>query len=207
MKIDYRLAKFTTSVATPSQLPPDVGREVAFVGRSNSGKSSALNTLTEQKGLARTSKTPGRTQLINFFNLTPAQRLVDLPGYGYAKAPASEQERWARLINRYLEKRASLAGLVVLMDIRHPLTSFDLQLLEWAQSQSLPVHILLSKADKLPFGKQKTTLLQVQKILINQPNISIQLFSSLKKLGLEELKAHLATWFAASASPTPTGDA
>lgn len=195
MKIDYRLAQFTTSVATFSQLPPDDGREVAFVGRSNSGKSSALNTLTEQKGLARTSKTPGRTQLINFFNLTPSLRLVDLPGYGYAKAPASEQERWARLINSYLEKRASLAGLVVLMDIRHPLTSFDLSLLEWAQNQSLPIHILLSKADKLPFGKQKTTLLQVQKTLINYPSISIQLFSSLKKLGLDELKAHLATWF------------
>lgn len=194
MKIDYRLAQFSISAATPSQLPPDDGREVAFVGRSNAGKSSALNALTEQKNLARTSKTPGRTQLINFFNLTPSQRLVDLPGYGYAKAPASEQERWARLINRYLEKRASLAGLVVLMDIRHPLTPFDFQLLEWAESQSLPVHILLSKADKLAFGKQKSTLLQIQKALIDHPQITIQLFSSLKKIGLDELKSHLATW-------------
>ncbi len=200
MKIEYRLAQFTISAATPSQLPPDEGREVAFVGRSNSGKSSALNTLTEQKGLARTSKTPGRTQLINFFNLTPSLRLVDLPGYGYAKAPLSEQQRWIRLIHSYLEKRDSLAGLVVLMDIRHPLTSFDLQLIEWAQSRNLPLHILLSKADKLPFGKQKTTLLQVQKALQDYPNTTLQLFSSLKKIGLDELKAQLASWFTSKIS-------
>jgi len=191
---EFNQAEFLISAAQYQQFPEDTGKEVAFVGRSNSGKSSALNTLTNNKRLARTSKTPGRTQLINFFNLDEQHRLVDLPGYGFAQAPIEAQKKWIALINHYMSFRQSLAGLVVLMDIRHPLTKLDIQMLEWTMPRELPVHILLSKCDKLPFGKQKTTLLEVKKQIKDMPNLTLQLFSSMNKIGLDELKKQLLTW-------------
>lgn len=194
MKNIYRTATFLISVAHTRQLPTDEGFEVAFVGRSNAGKSSALNALTEQKALARTSKTPGRTQLINFFTLADERRLVDLPGYGYAKAPLAAQQQWSRLINSYITARQSLKGIVLLMDIRHPFTPFDLQLIDWTATQGIALHILLSKADKLAFGNQKITLLKAQQTLKQYSHISIQLFSSLKKTGLDELQQQLNSW-------------
>ena len=135
-----------------AQCPNDDGCEIAFAGRSNAGKSSAINTLTRNKGLARTSKTPGRTQLINFFQLDEGKRLVDLPGYGYAKVPIAMKRKWDKHLAEYLQLRQSLAGLILLMDIRHPLQEFDLQMLNWAAQAGLPVHILLTKSDKLKRG-------------------------------------------------------
>lgn len=191
---EFNQAEFLISAAQYQQFPEDTGKEVAFVGRSNSGKSSALNALTNNKRLARTSKTPGRTQLINFFNLDEQHRLVDLPGYGFAQAPVEAQKKWIALINHYMSFRQSLTGLVLLMDIRHPLTKLDWQMLEWTMPRNLPTHILLSKCDKLPFGKQKATLLEVQKEIKNIPNFTLQLFSAQNKIGLDELKKQLITW-------------
>ncbi|MGK0335481.1 MAG: GTP-binding protein, partial [Candidatus Azotimanducaceae bacterium] len=154
-------ATFLKSAATLQQCPADLGAEVAFCGRSNAGKSSALNCLTDQKKLARTSKTPGRTQLINFFSLSESLRLVDLPGYGYAKVPPKMKAEWQRNLDDYLRGRDSLRGLIQVMDIRHPLREFDKLMLEWSESAELPVHILLTKADKLKRGPQQSTLLGV----------------------------------------------
>src|SRR5690348_5596497 len=145
MRLDFRHTRFLTSAAALGGLPPDLGREVAFAGRSNAGKSSALNVITGVNGLARVSKTPGRTRLLNVFALTDAMRLVDLPGYGYAKVPEAERLKWGELLDGYLGTRQSLAGLIVVMDIRHPLTEFDRQLLGFAAPLQLPVHVLLSK--------------------------------------------------------------
>jgi len=194
-KIDYRQATFLISAAHSKQFPADEGKEVAFVGRSNSGKSSALNTLTDHKNLARTSKTPGRTQLINFFTLDTEHRLVDLPGYGFAKAPIEAQKKWISVINHYLKHRESLAGIILLMDIRHPFMDFDTKMIEWSQEQNIPLHILLSKADKLAFGKQKAAYLQVKKEIGDNPLVTVQLFSSLKKIGLDDLKKQMGIWF------------
>src|SRR5574344_3130863 len=144
-------AQFLISAARVDQCPPDEGLEVAFVGRSNSGKSSALNTLT-RASLARTSKTPGRTQLLNFFALDEDRRLVDLPGYGYAKVPIPLKLHWQQHLEAYLSSRESLCGVVLMMDIRHPLTEFDRMMLDWALASRLPIHVLLTKADKLTFG-------------------------------------------------------
>jgi GTP-binding protein len=183
----YFQTKFINSSPHLRHTPPDQGKEVAFAGRSNAGKSSAINTLTRQSGLARTSKTPGRTQLLNFFAINEQQRFVDLPGYGYAKVPLSVKEEWHKLMETYLSQRQSLCGIVLVMDVRHPLTDFDWQMVEWCSHQQLPLHILLTKADKLAFGAAKTTLLQVQKELetVNLP-LSLQLFSALKKSGIDE---------------------
>ena len=183
----YRQATFELSAAKLSQLPADTGYEVAFAGRSNAGKSSVLNVITEQKALARTSKTPGRTQLINVFSLDDERRLIDLPGYGYAKVPEKVKEEWQKLLDSYLQTRECLRGIVLIMDIRHPLKPFDQMMLEWSYACKLPIHILLNKADKLKRGPAKSTLLVVQKELKDFENlVSVQLFSALDKTGKDE---------------------
>ena len=188
-------ASFLISAAKVEQCPTDSGREVAFAGRSNAGKSSALNTLTHAS-LARTSKTPGRTQLLNFFSLDEERRLVDLPGYGYAKVPIPLKQHWQEHLEAYLSSRHSLSGVVLLMDIRHPLTEFDRLMLDWAQASSMPLHILLTKADKLAFGAQKNALLKVQRDVRQGwgDTASIQLFSAPKRQGVEDAQRVLAAW-------------
>jgi GTP-binding protein len=179
--------------------PSDMGQEVAFAGRSNAGKSSAINMLTRQNALARTSKTPGRTQLLNFFALNEQQRFVDLPGYGFAKVPLAVKKDWHKMMEQYLAQRESLCGIILVMDIRHPLTEFDWQMLEWAQHRPLPVHILLTKADKLNFGVAKAALLAVQKALADlRIPVTVQLFSALKKMGMDEGHGAIDQLFAAS---------
>lgn len=191
----FRQASFLTSANALSQLPPDDGAEAAFAGRSNAGKSSALNVITEQRNLARTSKTPGRTQLINFFVLDEQHRLVDLPGYGYAKVPEKVKRHWQQVLSDYLATRQCLRGLVLLMDIRHPLKEFDRQMLDWCHHQEMPVHILLTKADKLKRGPAANTLQQVRKTLKSDyPLATAQLFSSLNRQGVDEARAKLAEW-------------
>ena len=193
--LDFRNAAFLQSASAIENAPDDFGSEVAFAGRSNSGKSSAINTLTHQAKLARTSRTPGRTQLINFFSLSDHQRLVDLPGYGFAKVPLAVKKKWNQQLERYLQYRESLRGLVMLMDIRHPLTEPDRQMLAWAEAASMPIHILLTKADKLKRGPAQTTLLSVRKELSTKSDlISIQLFSSLKRQGVDTLGRQLNNW-------------
>ncbi len=193
----YHTASFLTSVARLSQLSEDVGAEVAFIGRSNSGKSSAINALTQQKGLARTSKTPGRTQLINYFKLDDDRSLVDLPGYGYAKVPAKVKQMWEQLIDDYLRSRDSLKGLVLIMDCRHPWQHFDQQILDWAGIANLPVHILLTKSDKLKFGARKAVLHEISnKIKALAGDVKVQLFSATHHEGIDELCERLDEWFA-----------
>ncbi|MDS4027173.1 MAG: ribosome biogenesis GTP-binding protein YihA/YsxC [Candidatus Contendobacter sp.] len=193
--IRYRNACFLNSVHSLAQLPPDTGREVAFAGRSNAGKSSALNVLTSQRQLARVSKTPGRTQLLNFFQMEPERYLVDLPGYGYAQVPDAIRQHWRLLLERYLRERRALCGLMLLMDIRHPLTPLDRQLLDSCAYRQLPTHILLTKADKLSRGAARTVLQQVQKMLkTDYPSASAQLFSAMTQLGMDEAHAQLDQW-------------
>ncbi len=195
--IIFNKAQFLLSAPSVKQCPDDTGKEVAFAGRSNAGKSSAINTLTNNKKLARTSKTPGRTQLLNFFTLTDDCRLVDLPGYGFAKVPKAMKQAWDRNLAGYLQERQSLQGLVMLMDIRHPLRQYDWQMIRWASESGMPVHLLLTKADKLKKGPAKSTLLQVERDLEDEnlmENITIQTFSSLKKEGINELKEKLQSW-------------
>lgn len=188
-------SSFQTSAAKLGQCPTDEGAEVAFAGRSNAGKSSAINAITQQNKLAKTSKTPGRTQLINFFNtVSEQQRIVDLPGYGYAKVPLAMKRQWESFIDTYLRERQCLKGLFLIMDVRHPLTEFDSMILKWTQDSDLRTHILLTKADKLKFGAAKSTLLKVQKALTNNPNASAQLFSATQRTGLDEARAKLAEW-------------
>lgn len=195
-KINYQQATFLTSAPDIKALPADEGIEVAFAGRSNAGKSSALNTLTRQNSLARTSKTPGRTQLINTFSLDEQRRLIDLPGYGFAKVPLAVKEKWQKSLAEYLMKRTSLKGLVVLMDIRHPLKDLDQDLIHWAVGSELPVLILLTKADKLGPGARKKTLLEVREAtLAFMGDITVHAFSSLNKLGLPELEQVLDLWY------------
>lgn len=192
----YRQATFLTSAARLSQTPPDQGFEVAFAGRSNAGKSSAINTLCDQKSLARTSKIPGRTQLLNFFTLDEQRRIVDLPGYGYAKVAEGIKREWQGLLASYLEQRECLRGLMLLMDIRHPLKEYDMQMLQWANHIGLPVHALLTKADKLKKGPAASTRLKIHQRLIKMnPQFSVQTFSSLKKSGIDEAHAKLDQWF------------
>lgn len=197
MTIAFNNARFMFSVARLQQAPPDVGAEVAFAGRSNAGKSSAMNAITNNKKLARTSKTPGRTQLLNYFSLDPQQsrRLVDLPGYGYAQVPQAVKRQWQALLSNYLETRESLAGLVLVMDVRHPLRDFDRQMLNWAAEDDLAVHVLLTKADKLKRGKATSTLLEVRKQLAGlHANASVQLFSATARQGLDEVQDKLCRW-------------
>jgi GTP-binding protein len=193
----YRQARFLTSAAKLHQCPPDEGHEVAFAGRSNAGKSSAINALCDHKGLTKVSKTPGRTQLINFFELDEARRLVDLPGYGFARVSVKVKQQWQQHLAEYLEQRRCLRGIVLLMDVRHPLKAFDLQMLEWAGRMGLPVHVLLTKADKLKRGPASAALLQVKKALREmEGEFSAQLFSSLKRTGIEEAHRKLDRWLA-----------
>ncbi|PCJ46216.1 MAG: hypothetical protein COA99_03060 [Moraxellaceae bacterium] len=189
-------AEFVVSAQDITQCPPDEGFEVAFAGRSNSGKSSSINSITNQRKLARTSKTPGRTQLINFFAINDELRLVDLPGYGYAQVPESMKREWQANMSEYVERRECLAGLVLVMDIRHPLREFDLMMLDWSSHFGMPVHILLSKADKLNAGPAQSVLISVQNEVESiGDHISVQLFSSLKKDGVEQAQKVIARWF------------
>lgn len=193
--INLNQATFATSAPDISKLSADTGIEVAFAGRSNAGKSSALNTLTNQKSLARTSKTPGRTQLINVFDLGNDRRLVDLPGYGFAKVPLAMKQKWQKALGEYLQQRESLKGLVVLMDIRHPLKDLDKDLIYWAAESELPVLVLLTKADKLSQGKRSAEVLKVRKKLAElNADISVQAFSSLKRTGVEQATKVICTW-------------
>lgn len=197
-EIVFTKAYFTKSAPSIRECPPETGSEVAFAGRSNAGKSSAINALTNQK-LARTSKTPGRTQLINFFNVGDNQRLVDLPGYGYAKVSRDQKEKWQRDLSEYLQKRQCLKGLILLMDIRHPLQEFDTTMLDWAIRGNMPIHILLTKADKLSRMQANNALFGVQKQLKQaklDQLVSIQCFSALKYAGLDQLKMKLQSWLA-----------
>jgi len=188
-------ATFTLSAPDIRRLPEDSGIEVAFAGRSNAGKSSALNTLTNQRGLARVSKTPGRTQLINIFEVAPNRRLVDLPGYGFAKVPIEMKKKWQKALGEYLEKRECLKGLVILMDIRHPLKDLDMDLIQWAADSDLPILALLTKCDKLSQGKRSSEVLQVKKALSSlNADISVQAFSSLKYTGLEQANKLICQW-------------
>ncbi len=195
--LNYRQASFFKSAAKLSQCPENEGREVAFAGRSNAGKSSALNALTGSNKLARTSKTPGRTQLINFFQVQDDVFLVDLPGYGYAKVPEAMKKEWQHHMTDYLERRDALVGLVLLMDIRHPMKEFDQMMLNWSVSANLPLHILLTKADKLKQGAAKQVLNKLKQDLARFPLVSTQLFSSLKRSGVDQLAAKLDEWFLA----------
>jgi GTP-binding protein len=188
---------FFTTVAHLRDLPTDSLAEVAFAGRSNAGKSSAINTLTGRTRLAHVSKTPGRTQHLNYFTVAPGKYLVDLPGYGFAKTPDAIKGQWEKLLAPYLEGRAHLAGLIVIMDCRHPMTDLDCRLLNWFSPTRRPIHVLLSKADKLSRQAQMSVLAKVCAAL--KPlgeQCSAQLFSSLKKTGIEECEAVLAHWFA-----------
>lgn len=178
---------FLLSAWQPHQFPADAGAEVAFAGRSNAGKSSALNAIVGRKDMARTSKTPGRTQLINFFELQPDRRLADLPGYGYAKVPEQMRKHWRELLSRYVETRQSLTGLVIVMDARRPLTDFDKQMLDWTQAHGLPTHLLLTKADKLSRGDANLTLKRVRSAV--DDTVSAQLFSAVAKTGVEDARA------------------
>jgi len=178
-------AAFLKSVAKFSQCPRDVGSEVAFCGRSNAGKSSAINYLTDQQKLARTSKTPGRTQLINFFSVTDSIRLVDLPGYGYAKVPIKVKNEWHKNIDDYFQNRQSLKGLILVMDIRHPLKEFDLMMLEWSKTAEVAMHIILTKADKYKRGAQQAALFKVRKMV--PEHVTVQTFSSTADMGKQTL--------------------
>ena len=192
----YRLAAFLKNAALFKQLPPDEGYEVAFAGRSNAGKSTALNTLAIQKRLARTSKTPGRTQLINLFMLDESRRLVDLPGYGFADVPIKVKEEWQRTLARYLEVRTCLRGIVLLMDCRHPLQVLDQSLIKQVLAREVPIHILLTKSDKLSRGSAKNCLVKVRNEFKDAADwVSVQTFSSLNKEGVDELIAQLDIWF------------
>ncbi|MCF6777513.1 ribosome biogenesis GTP-binding protein YihA/YsxC [Thiotrichales bacterium 19X7-9] len=193
--MNYQRASFLKSVAEIDQLPPDDGYEIAFAGRSNAGKSSALNTLTQQKQLARVSKTPGRTQLINVFPLDEQRRLIDLPGYGYAKVPLKMINQWRILIDAYVSQRQCLKGIVLLTDPRHSLKEFDLMMIQWARTVQKPLHILLTKSDKLT-NKERQLALNEAYSAIGEKNdlITVQHFSSLKKTGLDKLTAKLDQW-------------
>jgi len=192
----YHQATFLLSVANLNQLPSDQGIEVAIVGRSNAGKSSVLNQLTQNKNLARVSKTPGRTQHINLFKIDEERRLADLPGYGYAKVPPKIKQHWQNLLDTYLRQRECLKGLILVMDIRHPLKPFDQQFLTWANECELPTHILLNKADKLSYQSQQKTLREVtQALTAYSPMMTVQLFSALAGEGIKELQKQMDSWF------------
>lgn len=192
--LHYNQARFLKSVHDLSQLPPDLGAEVAFVGASNSGKSSAINAITQIKRLAKTSKTPGRTQLVNFFDLGDQRRLVDLPGYGFAKVPDSVKQHWEKMVSGYLEHRECLRGIILIMDVRHPLKPLDWQMIDWSSAQELPVHILLSKADKLKRGALQNTFFEVEKSLASYELISLQTFSAFNHDGCEDAREQLDEW-------------
>ena len=189
----FRSARYVLSAHRLDQLPPDDGIEVAIAGRSNAGKSSAINALTDQKSLARTSKTPGRTQQIVIFDLGDNRRIADLPGYGYAKVSRTLKEHWQAVMASYFEQRKCLRGVVLVMDIRHPLKPFDTQMIAWCEANGLPCHVLLTKADKLKRGPAQATLLEVRKQI--PPNGTVQVFSAKNRQGLDQLVDHLSAWY------------
>ena len=196
MNSTYFQASFITSAAKLSQSPEDTGYEIAFAGRSNAGKSSAINTLCQQTALARTSRTPGRTQLLNFFRVDDQRRLVDLPGYGYAAVAQDIKADWQGALADYLEKRECLRGVILIMDSRHPLKDYDIQMLEWANHIEIPVHVLLTKVDKLNRKEQAISLERVDAALKEfSLEFSVQLFSSLKRWGVDEAHEKLDQWF------------
>ncbi|BBF87734.1 GTP-binding protein EngB [Aquitalea magnusonii] len=190
----FKNATFYTTVNHLKDLPP-TRAEVAFVGRSNAGKSSAINTLANRTRLAYVSKTPGRTQHINFFDLGHERFMVDLPGYGYAEVPEAVRAHWVQLLGRYLQTRDSLIGLILIMDSRRPLLELDRQMLTFFRDTGRPVHILLSKSDKLSRSDQQQTLTMVRRELADYPAVSVQLFSSLKKTGTEQVEQVVEGWF------------
>lgn len=190
--VSFHCAQFLTSANALAGCPPDLGAEVAFAGRSNAGKSSALNVITNRRALARISKTPGRTQLINFFTLSEEERLVDLPGYGYARVPARVRAHWRQLMGDYFQHRQSLAGLIVIMDVRRPLMPYDQQMLAYGGAAGLPMHILLTKADKLSRGAASGVLQKTRAQL--DPRVTMQLFSALKNTGVDEAREHIGAW-------------
>lgn len=194
----FRNAQFEISIAKPQGLPPASAPEIAFAGRSNAGKSSAINTLVGHTRLAFVSKTPGRTQLINIFRMNNGAALVDLPGYGYAAVPEAIRKQWVRLLENYLTERESLIGLVLIMDARRPLTPLDCQMLDWFAPSGRPIHVLLTKTDKLTRSEAAQTLARMKKELPAWgENITVQLFSSLKKTGVDEAEAVVGKWLAA----------
>ena len=201
----YPNVKFMTSADAARQFPPDQGSEVAIAGRSNAGKSSALNAVVGRKGLARTSRTPGATRLINFFELDPGRRLVDLPGYGFAAVPGELRQHWGDLVDTYFRARASLKGVIVVMDVRHPLTSHDRSMLELALGHRLPVHLLLTKSDKLGRGAARAALNAVQRDL--EGSATVQLFSALSGEGLNPARARLDALLRSRKKETPVGPA
>lgn len=201
----YPNVKFMTSADAARQFPPDQGSEVAIAGRSNAGKSSALNAVVGRKGLARTSRTPGATRLINFFELDPGRRLVDLPGYGFAAVPGELRRHWGELVEAYFGSRASLKGVIVVMDARHPLTPNDRAMLDLALGHGLPVHLLLTKSDKLGRGAARAALQAVQRDL--EGSATVQLFSSLSGEGLPPARARLDALLRSRKKETPVGPA
>ncbi len=205
MKRPYRNAKYLGSAHTLKQLPADEGREVAIAGRSNSGKSSSVNRITDQKSLARTSKTPGRTQQIVSFGLTDDLRLADLPGYGYAKVPLSLKAHWQQTLDAYFRQRQSLQGLILVVDIRRPLKEFDLTLLEWSHRVGLASHLLMNKADKLKRGAVMSALRDTE-LLLKQAALAttLQVFSAKAGTGLEEVYQVLDRWLEITLSPKPS---
>ncbi|MPS33276.1 YihA family ribosome biogenesis GTP-binding protein [Salinivibrio sp. VYel9] len=194
--LSYRNTQFVTSAPDIRHLPDNTGIEIAFAGRSNAGKSSSLNRLCDQKSLAKTSKTPGRTQLINLFKVDEGCHIVDLPGYGYAQVPLEMKEKWQRSLGEYLQKRDQLGGLVVLMDIRHPMKDLDQQLIYWAVESHLPVLVLLTKADKLKSGARKQQLMKIREAsLAFCGDVEVELYSSLKGMGVDKLRRKLDAWY------------
>jgi len=196
MSLLIERASYWLSAHTMRQLPPDEGTEVVFAGRSNAGKSSALNALARQNALARVSKTPGRTQQLVYFQVTPNACLVDLPGYGYAKVPHDLQAHWQGFINRYFHQRQALRGLIVVMDIRHPLREYDRQMLSFAVQRGLPAHALLTKADKLSRNQQAQVLQKVRVELLETfgDTVSVQTFSAAQRLGVEHARSLIGQW-------------
>lgn len=199
----FTRCRFLLSGSGPGSFPPDDRPEAAFAGRSNAGKSSALNAITNQRSLARTSKTPGRTQLINFFALDEAARLVDLPGYGFAKVPEKVRRQWGLLIEGYMRDRRHLHGVILLMDVRHPMKEFDRQMLDWTGALALPTHILLTKADKLGRGAASRSLLGVRRSLRESGyQATVQLFSATSREGVDEAREQLCAWLALAQTPS-----
>ena len=194
-QLDFRQTKFLLSAPNIYNMPTDEGLEIAFAGRSNAGKSSALNAITDQKNLARSSKTPGRTQLINIFQVNNHLSLIDLPGYGFAEVPLAVKQEWQKSLGEYMQQRKSMKGIVILMDIRHPLKPLDKQLIDWSLESNLNILILLTKADKLKRGAQKNQLLRVKNDLPKNKAINIVPFSALKKQGIEESINILNSWY------------
>lgn len=195
--LNYRNTSFIISAPDIRHLPQDAGVEIAFAGRSNAGKSSALNRLTDQKGLARTSKTPGRTQLINMFEVVQGCNLIDLPGYGFAQVPLEMKLKWQKSLGEYLQRRECLQGLVVLMDIRHPMKDLDQQMINWALESRLPVLVLLTKADKLKSGARKAQVLKIRQMTKDlEGDVQVEAFSSLKGIGVDQVRRKLDEWYA-----------